>query len=82
MQWMVGHGLEFHFIIIYIGYQSAIDSLQWDIESNLELDFEGANASMGLNGLCFELIYHVGMIYEGWNDFRFTLIHKGVLVIS
>ena len=36
---------------------------------------------MGPNGHRFELIYHGGMVYEGWIGFRFTIVHKGVLVI-
>ena len=36
---------------------------------------------MGHSGPDFELIYLVGMGYEGWIDFRFTFMHKGVLVI-
>ena len=45
------------------------------------MDFEGANTPMGLNGPYFELIYHDDTIYEGWIDSRFTLIHKGILII-
>ena len=33
------------------------------------------------NGHHFELIYHGGMVYEDWIGFRFTIMHKGVLVI-
>ena len=36
---------------------------------------------MGPSDPCFELIYHNDMVYEGWIDFGFTLVHKGVLVI-
>ena len=36
---------------------------------------------MGPNGLCSELIYLVGTYYEGRIDFRFTFVHKGILVI-
>ena len=36
---------------------------------------------MGPNGSRFKLIYHVGMGYEGWIDYRFTFVHKGVLII-
>ena len=35
---------------------------------------------MGLSGLRFELIYLVGMDYEGQIGSRFTFVHKGVLV--
>ena len=37
---------------------------------------------MGPNGPPFEFIYHVGIAYEDWIDFRFTFVHKGVLVIT
>nr|CAN76276.1 hypothetical protein VITISV_032228 [Vitis vinifera] len=53
----------------------------WDIESTLELDFEGLSISMGPSGPHSELIYLVGMSYEGWIGFRFTFVQKGVLVI-
>ena len=36
---------------------------------------------MGPNGPCSELIYLVGIGYEGQIDSRFTFVHKGVLVI-
>ena len=39
MQWVVGHDKpEFCLVIINIGYQSTVDSLQQDVESTLELD--------------------------------------------
>ena len=38
------------FVLIYIGYQSADDSLQWDVESILEFDSKGAGTPMGLSG--------------------------------
>ena len=37
---------------------------------------------MGPSGLRSKLIYHDDTIYEGWIGFRFTLMHKGVLVIT
>ena len=46
------------------------------------MDFEGASIPIGHNGPCFELIYLVSMGYEGRIDFRFTFVHKGVLVIT
>ena len=52
----------------------------WDVESTLELDYDGSSTPMGLNGLRAELIYFVGMDYEGRIDFRFTFVHKGILV--
>ena len=36
---------------------------------------------MDLNGPYSELIYHDGMVYEGWIDFKFIFVHKGILVI-
>ena len=69
-------------LLIYIEYWCSVDSLQQDVESNLELDYEGASIPMGPNGPRFELIYLVGKDYEGQIDFRFTLVHKGVLVIT
>ena len=81
MQQIVGHKPELCVIVIYIGYWSAIDSLSRDIESTLELDCEGVNTLMGPNGLFFELIYHIDIVYKGWISFRFTLVQKSVLVI-
>ena len=69
-------------IVIYIGYQGSIDSLQWDVESNLELDYEGTDILMGPSGPRFELIYLVGTNYEGRIGFRFTFVHKDILVIT
>ena len=42
---------------------------------------KGASTPTGPGGLCFELIYHNGTVYKGWIDSKFTLLHKGVLVI-
>ena len=81
MLWIVGHEPEFCPILIYTRYETVIDSLQQDIKSNLELDSKGASALMGLSGPRHELICHVGMIYKGWIDSWFTLMHKDVLVI-
>ena len=36
---------------------------------------------MGPNGPHFELLYFVGIGYEGWIDSKFTFVHKGILVI-
>ena len=36
---------------------------------------------MGPNGPSFELIYLVGIGYKGQIGYRFTFVHKGVLVI-
>ena len=32
---------------------------------------------MGPNGPRFELIYYDDMVYEGWIDSKFILVHKG-----
>ncbi|KAL6348408.1 hypothetical protein AAG906_005716 [Vitis piasezkii] len=53
----------------------------WDVESTSKLDYEGVNASMGPSGSHSKLINHVDMIYEGWIDSRFNLVHKGVLIL-
>ena len=45
------------------------------------MDFERASTLMGLNGPYTKLIYHDNTVFESWIDFRFTLMHKGVLVI-
>ena len=37
---------------------------------------------MGPSGLCFELIYHDDIVYEGWIGSKFILVHKGVLAIQ
>ena len=36
---------------------------------------------MGLNGPRSELIYFIGTDYEGQISFRFSFVHKGILVI-
>ena len=36
---------------------------------------------MGPNGPCSEFIYLVGTNYKGRIGFRFSFVHKGVLVI-
>ena len=79
---VVGHEPELHLIVIYIGYWGIVDSLQWDIESTLELEYEGVGIPMSPNSPCFDLICHVVMVYEGLFDSRFTLIHKGILVME
>ena len=52
-------------IVTYIRYWSAIDSLQWDVESTLEFDYERSSIPIGLSGPRFELIFFYGMVYEG-----------------
>ena len=69
-------------IVIYLGYWSSIDFVQWDVESNLELAYEGASIPIGPNGPRSKIIYLVGMGYEGQTGFRFTFVHKGILVIT
>ena len=82
MQWIVGHRLELRLVVIYIRYWSAIDSLQWNVESTLELDYEGANTPIDPNGPCFELTNHDNKVYEGQIGSRIILMHKSVLVIT
>ena len=51
--------LELYLIVIYIRCWNTIDSLQWIVESTLELDFEGASTLMGPISPRFELIYQM-----------------------
>ena len=81
MQWIVGCEPEFHLNVIYIGYRSAVNFLQQNIESTLEFNYKGANILMGFNGPHSELIHHDDTVYEGWIGSKFTFIHKGILVI-
>ena len=37
---------------------------------------------MGPNGSCSKLIYLIDMNYKGRISFKFTFVHKGVLVIT
>ena len=69
------------FVLIYIGYQSADDSLQWDVESILEFDSKGANAPMGHSGPSSKLLFLIGTTYEDWMGFQFTFVPKSILVI-
>ena len=69
-------------IVIYIGYWGSVDSLQWDVESTLEMDYEGTSILMGPSGPRFELLYLVGMGYEGRIDSKFTFVHMDVLIIT
>ena len=48
-----------------IGYWSTVDSLEWDVESILELDYEGSGTPMGLNGLQSKLIFLDSTVYKG-----------------
>ena len=52
-----------------------------DVESILELDYEGASIPMGPNDSRFELIYLVGTDQEGQIDSKFTFVYKGILII-
>ena len=65
MQWMVHYRPKLRFFVIQIGYWSANDSLQWNVESTSQLDFKGASTPVGPNYPCFELKYHNDTIYEG-----------------
>ena len=46
------------------------------------MDYEEVSTLMGPSGPHSKLIYLVGIDYEGWIVFRFTFVHKGVLVIT
>ena len=81
MRWIVGYRPKLCLFIIYIGYWSAIDFLQWDVESTSKLDCKGDNTPMDASSLHSKLIYHDDMVYESWIDFQFTLVHNGILVI-
>ena len=45
------------------------------------MDYKGVGTPMGPSSPYCELIYHDSKIYKGWIDSKFTLLHKGVLVI-
>ena len=53
-----------------------------NIESTLEFDYKGGSTLIGPSGPHFELIYHDGMVYDGWIGSWFILVHKDVLVIT
>ena len=36
---------------------------------------------MGPCGFYFKLIYHDDTVYESWIGFRFTLVHKDIMII-
>ena len=59
MRWIVGYKLKLCLVIIYIGYWSVVNSLLWNVESTLELDYERTSTPMGPNGSHSEFIYHV-----------------------
>ena len=82
MQWIVGHELELFHVVIYIGYQNAIDSLQWNVELISELNYGGASNPVGLSGLHSKLMYHDDIVYEGQIGSKFILVHKGTLIIT
>ena len=64
MQQIVDHKPEhLSLIVIYIGYWSVVDSLQWDIESILEFDYKGANTPIGHSGPHSELIGQKIMVF-------------------
>ena len=50
--------------------------------TTLELNSKGVSASMGFNGPLRKLKYFFGMGYEDWIGYRFTFVHKGILVIT
>ena len=81
MQWIIGHRPKFCLLVIYIGYWSAVDSLEWNVESTLELYYKGASTFIGPSGPYSKLIYHNDTIYEGWIDSTFIIVNKDILVI-
>ena len=76
------HTRELGVSLLFTQDTREIDSLQCDVESTLELDYEGTNIPIGLSGPYFELVYLVGMGYEGQTDFKFTFVHKNILIIT
>ena len=53
------------FVVIYIGYCSAVDYLYWDVKSISEFDYEESSTPMGPSGPCSKLIFIDGTVYEG-----------------
>ena len=43
------------------------------------MDSEGVTIPMGPSSPCTKFIHHDDMVYEGWIDSRFTLVHIGHL---
>ena len=81
MQLIVGHGPDHLVSRCYLyRYQSLVDSLQLDVESAQELDFEGTSTPMSLNGPHFELVYFIDIDYESQIGSKFAFVHKGILV--
>ena len=39
----------------------------------------GSSGPSGPSGPRFVLIYHNDMVYEGWIDSKFILMHKGIV---
>ena len=60
-------------------HQSVVDFLKWNVESTSKLDYDGASNPMDPSGSHFELMTR---FMRSWIGSRFTLAHKGVLVIS
>ena len=82
MQWIVGYGPELHLVVIYIGYWSVVDFLQWNVESTSKLNSKKASTPVVPNGSCSKLIYHDDTFYEGCIGSRFILVHRSILVIT
>ena len=66
LKWIVGHGQKLYLIAIYIVRRSVVDSVQWNVESTLELDFKEVSTPMSPNSLYSNLIYYDNKIYESW----------------
>ena len=46
------------------------------------MDYDGVSIPIGLSGPRSELIYLIGIGYEGQINSRITFVYKGVLVIT
>ena len=53
-----------------------------NVESTSKLDYEEASTPMDPSGPHSEFIYYDDTVSEGRINFRFILMHKGVLVIT
>ena len=65
-----------YLIVIYIGYQSTIDSLQRDVKLISKFDYERASTPVGPNGPYYQVKFLDDMVYDGWMSFQFTFMYK------
>ena len=42
----------------------------------------GESILLWILGPCFRLIYYNEMVYKDWIDSRFTIVYKGILIIT